>query len=144
MNQSRRGKPIFDPHEKAEADATQRRNSYTIFRVCGHCRGTGRRKDDLLRTVSRQAQCSQCLLNKSQKGRIDLGQGGQIAWGQHVELFAFELTGEEMNQLTPEKRLGAYCEQSEHLQRRHIARIAADVEFQSQQTVVVMRMVGSA
>lgn len=128
MHQNR-GKPIFDPFAGAtEIEIRSRipetRREYRIFRPCGHCLGNGRRKKDSSQDVLKQdkPECSQCLLGKHEKGRIQ----GNLFWGRFVYLLAYELTESESQQLKPEQQLGARYEQLQHQQKRHLARIACE------------------
>ena len=121
----RKGKPIFDPFVEQDIPIAihEERRSYDIFRECGHCRGTGRRKDDLNpEAIQGGPKCAQCLLGKHEIGRID----GKRRWGRAVNLFAFEISDTEMRQLEPDKQLGVRCEQTIYVKQRRIARIMAD------------------
>lgn len=131
----RKGKPIFDPFEDlVEVGAPKERREYPIFRACGHCNGNGRRKDDNNPVaITGAPSCSQCILGRHEVNRVN----GKMMWGRITMLFAFEVTPEEVLQLSEERRLGCYFEQEKHITDNHKARILSEEAAGERKTVVV-------
>lgn len=139
------GKKIFDPFECVASGQEVKigfdeRRQYEVHRACGHCRGTGKRRDDDSPGLAQEPKCSQCLLGKHSRGKEATKQGLKEVWGRTIPLFAHELTEFEVNHLEPNKKLGAHFELNQHTQRRHVARIMSDQEHEGRKPVVVSRV----
>jgi hypothetical protein len=146
------GKPIFDPFKSEASDGQMvrigikmvdqtDRKTYEVHRACGHCRGTGKRRDDHSPGIAQEAaKCSQCLLGKHYRGKVATDKGHVELWGRKIERFAHELTEAELKHLEPNKRLGAHFELNQHDENRRIARILSDEEHEARKPVVVSRV----
>jgi hypothetical protein len=137
------GKKIFDPFEGQEVNIgviVDDRRQYEVHRACGHCRGTGKRRDDHSPGIAQEVRCSQCLLGRHCRGKVATEKGHVELWGRKIELFAHELTEAELKHLEPNKRLGAHFELSQHDENRRIARILSDEEHEATKPVVIARV----
>jgi len=152
------GRPIFDPF-RCEAPSDGQtvqigikmvdqmhsiqtdRKTYEVHRACGHCRGTGKRRDDHSPGIAQEvAKCSQCLLGKLYRGKVATDKGHVELWGRKIERFAHELTEAELKHLEPNKKLGAHFELNQHDENRRIARILSDEEHEARKPVVISRV----
>ncbi len=148
------GRPIFDPFGSdtsqevkigIKIDVNYDRRRYNVHRACGHCRGTGKRRDDHSPGIAQEAaKCSQCQLGKHYRGKVATDKGHVELWGRKIERFAHELTEAELKHLEPNKKLGAHFELGQHDQNRRIARILSDEEHTATKPVVVSRVRGFA
>lgn len=134
------GKPIYDPFADVPQEPERaERKVYRVFRACGRCGGTGLqaafRKGQIASHMHKGA-CSQCLIRRHERGLVMTAAGAVTAWGGYVELFAFELTEPEIKLLTPQEQLGVYCEVGQHHDRRIVAMIADDTEYENTRTKV--------
>lgn len=138
-------KKIYDPFDGLPETSIgvrvkEERREYEVHRACGHCRGTGKRRDDKTEGLAKTPKCPQCLLGKHYRGREATSKGVVEVWGQTISVFAFELTEAELNHLDPNKKMGAMYEIGQHSQQRLKARVESDEEYQAGKAVVVSRI----
>lgn len=141
------GKPIFDPFAGTEVAVgapkfTQgERKVYAMHRPCGHCRGTGRRRDDKNPSpIKGDPTCSQCKLQGCVRDRMATDAGVVVVWSVMVDLFAFELTEAEVRHLEPNAQLGVMFERQQHLDNQRKARVMCDEEERAGKAEVVLRV----
>ena len=141
------GKPIYDPFADTEIAvgapkfSQGERKTYTVHRSCGHCRGTGRRRDDKNSSpIKGEPMCSQCKLQGCIRGKMATDAGVVIVWGVPVDLFAFELTEAEVRHLEPNDQMGARFEIQQHLDNQKKARVLCDEEETAGKAEVILRV----
>lgn len=144
------GKPIFDPFAERSAPDQEvsvgapkfvqgERKTYTMHRPCGHCRGTGRRRDDNNSSpIKGDPTCSQCKLQRCVRGKMATDAGFVMAWGMAVDLFAFELTEAEVRHLEPNDQMGARFEIQQHLEAKQKARVLCDAEYAASRPEIIL------
>lgn len=147
LDPNRKGKPIYDPFAGTEVAVGAptfiqgERKTYTVHRPCGHCRGTGRRRDDNNSTpIKGEPTCSQCKLQRCVRDRMATDNGVVWCWGVAVDLFAFELTEAEVRHLEPNDQMGARFEIQQHLDNQKKARVLCDEEEKAGKAEVVLRV----
>lgn len=141
------GKPIFDPFANQEVTVGAPkfvqgdRKVYAMHRPCGHCRGTGRRRDDNNSSpIKGDPTCSQCKLQGCVRDKMATDAGVVVVWGVPVDLFAFELTEAEVRHLEPNDQLGARFEIQQHIDNQKQARVLCDEEYRASKPEVVLRV----